>query len=298
MPRRRSDLTLVSERKNLAKIILLHHPYDNFIERRSLFGTKRSAFMMKPVLDILAERKHRVYYRSNPMRLPTADLIILHANVSRIPQDYLDAVDRFPANINGRIADISKRAISTQLVEQDSDWAGPVIVKSDLNYGGLPEVRINLNAQKHSKPEPYPGVRYVDDYDVYDSIAEVPASSWKDDARVVEKFVPEIVPEGYAMRTWIFCGEAERCLRHVSREKIIKSESIIRSEPVEIPQALRELRKELGFDFGKFDFVMHDSGPILLDANKTPAGVRAEGELAKRVAAGSLTFADAIEALL
>ena len=29
------------------------------------------------------------------------------------------------------------------------------------------------------------------------------------------------------------------------------------------------LRQELGFDYGKFDYVVHDGRPVLLDANKT-----------------------------
>ena len=30
-----------------------------------------------------------------------------------------------------------------------------------------------------------------------------------------------------------------------------------------------KLREQMGFDYGKFDYVIHEGKPILLDANKT-----------------------------
>jgi hypothetical protein len=34
---------------------------------------------------------------------------------------------------------------------------------------------------------------------------------------------------------------------------------------------MRQRRRELGFDFGKLDFVLRDGKAVLLDANRTPA---------------------------
>jgi hypothetical protein len=39
---------------------------------------------------------------------------------------------------------------------------------------------------------------------------------------------------------------------------------------VPVPDFLRAERERLGFDYGKFDFVIHDGQAVLLDANKTP----------------------------
>jgi hypothetical protein len=41
-------------------------------------------------------------------------------------------------------------------------------------------------------------------------------------------------------------------------------------ERVEVHPEIPELAKRMGFDFGKFDYVMHEGKPVLLDANKTP----------------------------
>jgi len=86
----------------------------------------------------------------------------------------------------------------------------------------------------------------------------------------VERFVPETVEDGYAVRYWVFLGDRESCLRHVSRSAIVKGLNTIRVERVEAPAALREKRAALGFDYGKLDFVEHDGEVVLLDANRTP----------------------------
>jgi hypothetical protein len=39
---------------------------------------------------------------------------------------------------------------------------------------------------------------------------------------------------------------------------------------VPVPNELRIERKRLGFDYGKFDFVVHEGRVVLLDANRTP----------------------------
>jgi hypothetical protein len=38
-----------------------------------------------------------------------------------------------------------------------------------------------------------------------------------------------------------------------------------------VPDELREMRKSLGFDFGKFDYAIVDGRVVLYDANRTPA---------------------------
>jgi len=36
------------------------------------------------------------------------------------------------------------------------------------------------------------------------------------------------------------------------------------------PSEIEALRERMGFDYGKFDYVIHEGRVILLDANKTP----------------------------
>ena len=51
---------------------------------------------------------------------------------------------------------------------------------------------------------------------------------------------------------------------------IIKSHHIIEREEVDVPPELQAWRERLGFDYGKFDYVVRDGVPILIDANRTP----------------------------
>ncbi len=37
------------------------------------------------------------------------------------------------------------------------------------------------------------------------------------------------------------------------------------------PDAIRGLRRRLGIDYGKLDYVVHDGEVVLLDVNRTPA---------------------------
>ena len=65
-------------------------------------------------------------------------------------------------------------------------------------------------------------------------------------------------------------GGDARCVRVVARDRTVKGEGIFRRETIEIPPEIRARRKQLGIDYGKFDFVIHEGKPYLLDANKTP----------------------------
>ena len=133
-----------------------------------------------------------------------------------------------------------------------------------------PKALLNRVAERSGRPRPFPDVRVSESYAVYDSLADVPQSALDDEALVIEKFIPEVDPDGCAVRFWVFCGDRERCNRYVSLGNMVKATNVIRREPVPVPEELRVLRRELGFDFGKFDFVMHDGRAVLLDANKTP----------------------------
>lgn len=109
----------------------------------------------------------------------------------------------------------------------------------------------------------------VTDYRIFDHLDQLPPDCFDDPALVVERFIPEPDPAGYALRFWVFCEDQERCNRYVSANPLLKSSSVTSWQPVEVPEELRRLRRKLGFDYGKFDFVLHDGKPVLLDANKT-----------------------------
>ncbi len=87
----------------------------------------------------------------------------------------------------------------------------------------------------------------------------------------VEKFQPEYVDGLYYMRAMLFVGHRVTCSRISSREPIVNASTLVHMDRVEPHPDIVKLRKEMGFDLGKFDYVMHEGVALLLDANKPPA---------------------------
>ena len=218
--------------------------------------------------------------------LPDADLAILHTDITAVGEDYGRIVDHYPRVINGRVRDISKTAFSDLLVRRDSDWRGPVIVKTDMNYGGMREMEKRYRdgdmTSTISIQRPWRRVTYLDNYPIFDSLAAVPHGVWQNPNLVVEKFLPDRNADGeYLLRVWVFLGDREIYYQGVSNEPVVKGDNTLRREfldPAELPEALRESRRRLGFDYGKFDFGLAGGSVALYDVNRTPAFPRLADE--------------------
>jgi hypothetical protein len=51
---------------------------------------------------------------------------------------------------------------------------------------------------------------------------------------------------------------------------VVKAANSFNFEEVPVPEDLKSLRRELGVDFGKLDYVIRDGQVVLYDVNKTP----------------------------
>lgn len=254
----------------MSTLVVITHEYDQFIKVRPLSRRRESSYFLFDILVELERRGHRVVVtRGVPARPATGDLAILHVDATVTPDAYIDYARTYPACLNLGLADISKRVVSGAVIRGGETWAGPVIVKSNLNCGGAPEVRGNELARRARRALPFPGAALVEDYAMYESLSRVPDDVLENPNLVLEKFLPERDGDGYATRFWVFCGEQERCHRYVARQRIVKGANALRNEPVAVPDELRRLRADLGFDYGKIDFVVHDGKAIVLDVNKT-----------------------------
>jgi hypothetical protein len=217
------------------------------------------------------------------------DILLPHIDLTRVPASYLRFMERHELVLNRRVADNSKRSHSRQLVLKGSDYEGPVIVKTDANYGGLPEYNNKSRSAKLLdkfdsllRPSRIKQIK-AGQYPVYDHISQVPPDVWKNHKLIVEKYIPERDGEFYCIRVCHFFGDVMLNNKLFARTKVIKGRDAVRVEPVEIPEALLLMRKQLGFDYGKFDYVMHNGEFHLLDANKTPGTVK-NAELNARIA--------------
>lgn len=218
--------------------------------------------------------------------LPDADLAILHTDITAVGEDYGRIVDHYPRVINGRVRDISKTVFSDLLLRRDSDWRGPVIVKTDMNYGGMREMEKRYRdgdmSTTISIQRPWRRVTYLDTYPIFDSPAAVPIGVWQNPNLVVEKFLPDRNADGeYLLRVWVFLGDRDMYYQCVSHEPVVKGDNTLRREfldPAELPESLRETRRRLGFDYGKFDFGLGGGSLALYDVNRTPAFPRLADE--------------------
>ena len=212
-----------------------------------------------------------------PERYEAADVLVLHVDLTVVPQEYLDFCARYPIVVNGRVRDISKRKISKNLLGPKDHYTGAVIVKANLNYGGVPELKMQRPGRLSRMWNKYlpwsiTGILSPSAYPVFSSVAEVPKAVWRNRRLVVEKFCPEREGDHYCLRQWIFLGDrgVSQCI--YSLNPIVKAANTDHREyGPPVPESLREMHSRLGFDYGKFDYVVVDGEVILLDVNRTPA---------------------------
>lgn len=195
-----------------------------------------------------------------------ADLAVMHVDLTVVPPEYVAFAARYPKSINGRVVDITKRRISQCLLKRDDGYDGPVIVKSNFNFGGYREYQLSQVGLHRRVMAFRPG-----DYQVFTSAREVPPGVWHHPDLVVEKFLSERREGMYCLRTWVFLGDRETNSLSYSKSPVVKSATVVRRDVVpEVPDELRRMRRELGFDYGKFDYAIVDGKVILYDPNRTP----------------------------
>jgi hypothetical protein len=196
-----------------------------------------------------------------------ADLAFVHVDLSEVPEEYLALAARYPASVNGRIRSIRKSAYSPHLLREGDRWEGPVIVKSDRNYGGSPEAQRRiprLDGQGVHPPFASPF-----HYPVLPGLGAVPKAVFGSSDFIVQRFLPELEEGLFHVRTYAFLGDWEECQRLASDQPIVKAETKVASAPAPVHPGIRALRRELGFDYGKIDYLLHGEELVVLDLNKT-----------------------------
>ncbi len=231
---------------------------------------------------------------------PPADAGLLHVDLTRVPRRYLRLTGAFPVTVNAGTGDISKRAVSTNLVARDDAWDGPVIVKTDRNCSGAPERLVGLASGRVARwqeelldrlPLHWTGRILDGGYPVFAHRREVPDWMWRRQRLVVERFRSERHDDLYCLRQWLFFGDRSVGSIAFGPEPLVKRENIVRREPLgEPPPALWTLRRALGFDYGKFDYVLDGDDVVLFDANRTPSigghATARDVDLARQLAPG------------
>jgi hypothetical protein len=247
----------------MATIVVLEHEFQR--EQMSQWS------MIRAYAERWRQHGHVVLWHYGPGDPPAGDLAILHVNPSVVPQEYLRLLSFYPRVLNSAVLDISKTTFSQHILTPDDPWTGPVIVKTNANYRGLPEAKLRATATQAGTAANVRASPLIRKYLIYDTLADVPKEMWQTRGLIVERFLPERDERGrYCVRIWTFLGDRQRCVIWRSYYPLVKADNVVRSEPVDPPETLHRWREHLGFDFGKFDYVVYDGQEILLDVNRTP----------------------------
>ena len=94
--------------------------------------------MLSRVADSIYWMNRYIERADNVARFIDVNLHLM-LDLSVVPSNYLEFASLYPVAVNGRLADIRKSHVSANLTAPGDGWDGPVIVKSNLNYRGLPE---------------------------------------------------------------------------------------------------------------------------------------------------------------
>lgn len=246
----------------MAKIVILEHELQRHVDL---------PYMVKLFAERWIARGHSVAVHHGTANPPPGDVAILHVDLTIVPDEYRVLAARYPRTVNGNIFDVSKSRISLDMVRQHTIWRGPVIVKTEANFGGKPEQLFRSIAAERGVRSDVPSGPVAEGYPIYASMSAVPDAVWRTPGLIVERFLPEQDERGYYVRVWTFFGDRERSIRWRAAEPIVKAGNMLGLDAVEVPQEIRTRRAALGFDFGKFDYVLHGERWVLLDVNRTPS---------------------------
>lgn len=256
----------------LSRVVVLTHELDDF---------EGSGYLMPHIVRVWRELGVEVVVHRGLGTPPDADAAVMHVDLTRVPREYAAMCARYPVTINGGALDISKRVVSRDIVSRGDGYDGPVIVKTDRNCGGLKEallarasglVRRCVRSVHRRLPWYLRAELGGKAYRVYQSAREVPLAAWYNRALVVEKYLMERHDGFNWLRSWHFFGDRDTMSLRWSTHEIVAVPHLAGTKLIEpdVPEDLRARRRELGFDFGKFDFAIVDGRAVLYDANRTP----------------------------
>ncbi len=250
------------------RIAVYHHKDD-------IDSAENNHYVLWGMCDIWREEGHDVEYVFGPRRVE-ADVAIIGVDRTVVPSAYFRAAAHCPVVINRNSKNISKRLHSTLLIRSSSQWPGPAMVKTSRNAGGIPEIRHRPRLRKFYKWKQnrfglgYAVWMYPDHYPIFPATSEIPNRVFRNRRLVVERFRPERDGDLYCIRYFKYFGD--RYISSILRgsNPVVKRRDVVSFEDVEPPPAILAIRDQLGFDYAKLDYVMHDGEVSLLDVNRTP----------------------------
>jgi hypothetical protein len=224
-------------------------------------------YLINRCAEIWREDGHEVILLFGVGQFVPADLVIVHVDLSVVPDEYLEFARRYPIALNDQVKDIRKSTYSQLLLEAGDPYDGKVIVKSNYNFAAVPERSLGISLD----PSGFSASFFMSalDYQIFENPQAVPPVLFTDPNIVVEKFQPEMEGGLYYVRTMGFLGNRIVCSRIASPHPIVKHANRVGIEQIEPHPDIVRRAEEMKFDYGKFDYVIHEGRAVLLDINKT-----------------------------
>ncbi len=251
-------------------IAILTHEHDSDI--------KESGYFLAYLIRAWEAQGIRVHISRSGKFIP-ADVAILHVDSTVVQSKYLELAARYPIAVNGNLGNVSRSLISGNLLTRKALWKGRVIVKTDANYGAIPEFKMAVQKGTvvpgtEAVQRPWKRLDHIEPahYPVFNTLNDVPWGVWQNPRLVVEKFLPEVLETGeYMLRTYLFFGEQEHGMWYTSNDPVVKFSNSNHMGLLDcVPESLREQKRAAGFGFGRFDYTMVDGQAVVFDWNKTP----------------------------
>ncbi len=253
------------------RIVVVVHELDVPLESHRYF-----------ILLVMAEWKklgYDVRVVDGNSRFVPADVAISHIDLTRVPDEHLEFLSRYPVVVNQDLVDIAKSRVSDTIIHDGDGWDGPVIMKTDLNDGGRRERNLAYMSTpllqrviRQAIGQAMRRNRKVREpvYPIFPNIGEVPDEMRRDPSLVIERFIPERVEGGYLIRMFFCLGSRSVCVRVVADDPLVKGANTRESEIEDCSSAVIDAVRTRGVDYGKVDYVMRDGKPVVFDINRTP----------------------------
>ncbi len=232
--------------------------------------------MVAIIADRLAALGTEIVHLHGTGRFVPADGILVHVDLSVVPPEVARFAQRYPVQLNAGALDIRKSVYADGLLQLGAAHDGPVIAKTELNFGGTPEhldralaSRLVRRLARFLRGAPAPVIQSKTDYRIFASLADVPADYFTPDT-VVQKLVLEMAEGKHVLREYLFLGDLHYENIEQSGEVIITEDEHVSCLPVTPHPRLLAVRRKLKLDYGKIDYVMTGGVPFIFDANKTP----------------------------
>ncbi|MGE0598379.1 MAG: hypothetical protein AB7J35_00965 [Dehalococcoidia bacterium] len=236
-----------------------------------------SDYVLRHVVDFWKPRGVRFELATDPKVAPPGDVAWQHLDVTTVDERYRELLNRYPRSINGEAISIAKRGTVTHLVERDDDWPGPVLIKTDRNFGGRGEDwahgwTLLRHPLVHSFLDHLParisGRMDPAKYPIFQSKSDVPTWVWRDRRFVVQRFLAERSGGAYAIRRWFFFGPESFAYRALAGAPIVMGDGHSEwTKLAAVPSELAQLRQGMHLDFGKIDYAEVDGDVVVYDVN-------------------------------